>query len=80
MHFETAKKALDVLDKSYKVSEWEKRVKLQTLCIYFGLIWIKKQWDYWRVFSRTQKLVNQMKANGEKMTDLLVIKKKVFKV
>jgi hypothetical protein len=28
MHFETAKEALDVLDKSYKVSDKAKRVKL----------------------------------------------------
>jgi len=41
MHFETAKEALDVLDKSYKVSDKAKRVKLQTLCIEFGLMWIK---------------------------------------
>jgi hypothetical protein len=38
MHFETAKEALDVLDKSYKVSDKAKRVKLQTLCIEFGLM------------------------------------------
>jgi hypothetical protein len=38
MHFETAKKTLNVLDKSYKVSDKVKRVKLQTLCIEFGLI------------------------------------------
>jgi len=38
MHFETAKKALNVLDKSYKVSDKVKKVKLQTLCIEFGLI------------------------------------------
>lgn len=62
MHIESANEAWYILDKTYKGYK-TKKVKLLTLSIEFDLLQNKNNKTIEEYFSRTQKSVNQMKAN-----------------
>lgn len=69
-HATTAKRAWDMLTNIYKGTV--KKVRLQTFRRKFELLQSEILSDS---FSRTLALVNQMKANGEDVTDLQVMEK-----
>lgn len=62
MHIESPNEAWYILDKTYKGYK-TKKVKLLTLSIEFDLLQNKNNKTIEEYFSRTQKSVNQMKAN-----------------
>ena len=71
----TAKEAWEMLQRSYKGDEKVKNVRLQTLRGEFESLKMKDSESISDFFSRVQTVVNQLRVNGEKKEDLLVIEK-----
>ena len=74
-HTTSAKRAWDVLMNTYKGVEKVKKVRLQTMRRQLELLQMKKTEKVADYFSRTLALVNQMKSNGETISDVQIMEK-----
>ncbi|XP_057453169.1 uncharacterized protein LOC130745035 [Lotus japonicus] len=71
----TSKEAWDILNKSYDGVAKLKKVKLQTLRRQYEALRMEKAETISKFFTRLQTLTNQMKTNGEAITDLILVEK-----
>ncbi|KAK0576845.1 hypothetical protein LWI29_024227 [Acer saccharum] len=74
-HTTSAKRAWDVLMNTYKGVEKVKKVRLQTMRRQLELLQMKKTEKVADYFSQTLALVNQMKSNGETISDVQIMEK-----
>ncbi|KAL3753692.1 hypothetical protein ACJRO7_001003 [Eucalyptus globulus] len=72
---ETAKEAWDILQKSYKVDDRVRRVRLQTLRGDFESLRMNDSESIPAYFDRVQTIVNQLRVNGEELQDVRVVEK-----
>ncbi|XP_074327722.1 uncharacterized protein LOC141665635 [Apium graveolens] len=71
----TSKKVWDILNSSFRGDAKMKSVRLQTLRGEFGALRMKESESISDYFSRVLTIVNQMKSNGEEVSDVRVIEK-----
>ncbi|XP_074352132.1 uncharacterized protein LOC141691297 [Apium graveolens] len=71
----TSKKVLDILNSSFSGDAKVKRVQLQTLNVEFEALRMEESESISDYFSRVLTIVNQMKSNGEEVSDVRVIEK-----
>ena len=74
-HITSEKRAWDVLMNTYKGVENVKKVRLQTMRRQLELLQMKKTEKVADYFSQTLALVNQMKSNGETISDVQIMEK-----
>ncbi|XP_073223529.1 uncharacterized protein [Cicer arietinum] len=71
----TSKEAWDILVKYYTGGEKTKKVKLQMLRRKYELLQMENNENVTDYFNQVQTITNQMKANGEVMTEVVIIEK-----
>ncbi|XP_073221473.1 uncharacterized protein [Cicer arietinum] len=71
----TSKEAWDILVKYYTGDEKTKKIKLQMLRRKYELLQMENNENVIDYFNRVQTITNQMKANGEVMTEVMIIEK-----
>ena len=72
---ETSHQAWGILEKIYQGISRVKRIRLQALKAEFENLKMKSSESVTDYFTRTMGIVNQMKANGETITDVIVVEK-----
>ncbi|KAJ4716957.1 Retrovirus-related Pol polyprotein from transposon TNT 1-94 [Melia azedarach] len=71
----SAKQAWDKLQTSYKGAEQVKKVRLQTLRGEFETLYMKEGESIVNYFSRIEAISNQLKRNGEKLSEVRIMEK-----
>ncbi|XP_073219452.1 uncharacterized protein [Cicer arietinum] len=71
----TSKEAWDIFVKYYTGDEKTKKVKLQMLRRQYELLQMEEDEDVANYFNRVQVVVNQMRTNGESLTEVVIIEK-----
>ncbi|KAJ4723525.1 Retrovirus-related Pol polyprotein from transposon TNT 1-94 [Melia azedarach] len=71
----SAKQAWDKLQTSYKGVEEVKKVRLQTLRGEFETLYMKEGESIVNYFSRIEAIFNQLKRNGEKLSEVRIMEK-----
>ncbi|XP_074356106.1 uncharacterized protein LOC141695792 [Apium graveolens] len=71
----TSKEAWDILNKAYKGEEKVKMVRLQALRGEFDLLKMKESETVEELYNRTILIVNQLRVNGEDISDKRVLEK-----
>ncbi|XP_012570216.1 uncharacterized protein [Cicer arietinum] len=70
-----SKEAWDILVKYYTSGEKTKKIKLQMLRRKYELLHMENNENVTDYFNQVQIIINQMKANGEVMTEVMIIEK-----
>ncbi|KAJ4719135.1 Retrovirus-related Pol polyprotein from transposon TNT 1-94 [Melia azedarach] len=71
----SAKQAWDKLQTSYRGAEQVKKVRLQTLRGEFETLYMKEGESIVNYFSRIEAISNQLKRNGEKLSEVRIMEK-----
>ncbi|XP_071713513.1 uncharacterized protein [Rutidosis leptorrhynchoides] len=71
----TAKEAWDMLEKTFKGADRVKQVRLQTLCGELEAMKMKETEGVSEYITRVQTVANQLKRNGETLSDTRIIEK-----
>ena len=80
-HFEklagttTAKEAWETLNKAYAGAEKVKKVRLQTLKRQYDMLQMEEKETISEFFARIQILVNAIRTNGERLTEVSIVEK-----